>query len=232
MIKDIQKELNITVDGIAGSQTWAAIQRRILGRVVHSSIIPAIREVQKSIGTSIDGIAGPKTWRKLHDIIVPQSTPILNQDKVDERSERNIATLLPEVRDYARALIHKAQSIGIDAKIISGTRTYAEQNALYEQGRTKPGNRVTNAKGGYSNHNFGIAFDVGIFKGTEYLTSGKEYDTVGAIGKSLGLDWGGDWKTFKDKPHFQYKPKWAKNMSESAMLTEMRKRIANKQNII
>lgn len=51
----------------------------------------------------------------------------------------------------------------------SGLRTYEEQNALYAQGRTAPGNKVTNAKGGFSNHNFGIAFDIGIFEGAKYL---------------------------------------------------------------
>jgi len=45
-------------------------------------------------------------------------------------------------------------------KLISGLRTYEEQDALYAQGRTAPGPKVTNAPGGHSNHNFGLAFDM------------------------------------------------------------------------
>jgi len=67
-------------------------------------------------------------------------------------------------------------------KIISGLRTYAEQDALYAQGRAKTGPKVTNARGGYSNHNFGIAFDVGVFEGNRYLPDSAKYKAVGALG--------------------------------------------------
>ena len=133
----------------------------------------------------------------------------------DERSERNIATLLPQVQPLARALIESAAAIGIAIKIISGTRTYDEQNALYEQGRTKPGRIVTNARGGYSNHNFGIAFDIGVFEGGRYLDESPAYKAVGALGMKLGLEWGGNWKTIQDEPHFQLRPAWAREMSRA-----------------
>jgi len=94
---------------------------------------------------------------------------------------------------------------GLDVRIISGTRTYKEQDALYAKGRTAPGSRVTNAKGGYSNHNFGIAFDIGLFQGASYLGESRHYRTLGAIGESVGLEWGGRWKTFTDDPHYQLK---------------------------
>ena len=143
---------------------------------------------------------------------------------IDERSIKTIATLLPEVRPSAIKLVEESAAAGIIIKIISGTRTYAEQDALYAKGRTKPGRKVTNAKGGYSNHNFGIAFDVGIFSGANYIPESSKYNTVGAIGKKLGLEWGGDWKSFQDEPHFQLRPKWASGMKESEMLAELRAR--------
>ena len=91
----------------------------------------------------------------------------------DPRSEKQIATLEPVVQERARLFLEQANSylkqFGIVAKIISGTRTYKEQNALYAKGRTSPGRRVTNAPGGFSNHNFGIAFDIGLFQGTNYI---------------------------------------------------------------
>ena len=83
--------------------------------------------------------------------------------------------------------------------------TVAEQDALYAKGRTKPGRRVTNARGKdyNSQHQFGIAVDV--FQNIK----GKEYDAaflrkVAKIAKSkkVGLKWGGDWKSIVDTPHF------------------------------
>ncbi|MCL4123502.1 UNVERIFIED_CONTAM: hypothetical protein GTU68_010406 [Idotea baltica] len=103
---------------------------------------------------------------------------------------------------------------GVDYFLISGRRTYAEQNALYAKGRTKPGAKVTNARGGYSNHNFGDAGDCGVFKNGRYLdgsSSKTERDLamnihrmVADVAKRHGLEWGGDWKTFKDFPHFEF----------------------------
>lgn len=124
---------------------------------------------------------------------------------VDQRSEKNIKTLNPEVQPLARQLIERAIAQGINAKIISGTRTYAEQNALYAQGRTKPGKIVTKAKGGYSIHNLGCAFDIGIFSadGKTYHGESNSYAVCGKIGKELGLEWGGDWENFQDEPHYQ-----------------------------
>ncbi len=64
-------------------------------------------------------------------------------------------------------------------KIISGTRTHMqEQDALYARRRTAPGPRVTNARGGYSNHNFGIAWDIGLFRGGKYLEDSPLYREV------------------------------------------------------
>jgi peptidoglycan L-alanyl-D-glutamate endopeptidase CwlK len=125
---------------------------------------------------------------------------------VDERSERNIRTLNKKVQPLARKLIETAVEQGINVKVISGHRTYEEQNALYAQGRTKPGNIVTKAKGGQSNHNFATAFDVGIFSadGKEYFGESPDYEKVGVIGESLGLTWGGRWEKFPDFPHFQF----------------------------
>jgi peptidoglycan LD-endopeptidase CwlK len=187
-----------------------------------------ISAIQKEIGVAVDGKAGPETWQAIYDRIVPKkpsaTAPPVLDEKVDNRSEGVIATLLPEVKPYARALIVKAAAAGITIKAISGLRTYAEQNALYEQGRSKPGKKVTNARGGYSNHNFGIAFDIGVFEGSKYIPESPKYKAIGAIGKDLGLEWGGNWKTIKDEPHFQLPPKWAAEMNERKMLAELRSR--------
>ena len=184
-----------------------------------------IRGVQAKVGATVDGNPGPQTWNAIYRSIVGEppvasATPTL----ADERSERNIATLLPQAQPLARALIESAAAIGIAIKVISGTRTYDEQNALYEQGRSKAGRIVTNARGGYSTHNFGIAFDIGVFEGGRYFDESPAYKAVGAIGMKLGLEWGGNWKTIQDEPHFQFRPAWAREKSERDMLAELRAR--------
>ena len=188
-----------------------------------------IRAVQKKLGVDIDGRAGPQTWGAIYQYIVrPQAEPRVAftapQDKANDRSEKVIATLLPEVRPYARALFFKARDKGIAINIISGTRTFEEQDKLYAKGRSGKGPKVTNARGGYSNHNFGIAFDIGVFDGNRYLPESPLYKAVGALGMELGLDRGGNWKSIVDQPHFELRPAWAGDMSERNMLAELRSR--------
>lgn len=189
-----------------------------------------IREVQATLGIEVDGRAGPQTWTAIHNRIVkPRPRNQIDTafaEPVDARSERVIASLLPEVMPYARALVQRAAAVGITVKVISGLRSYAEQDALYAQGRTAPGPKVTNARAGHSNHNFGIAFDIGVFEGSRYLGDSPKYRAVGVLGVELGLEWGGNWRTMVDLPHYQLRPSWAAQMTERAMLTALRARVA------
>lgn len=121
----------------------------------------------------------------------------------DESSEKVVQKLHPKIRDKAREFIVKAEQQGIILRITSGLRTWEEQDALYDQGRTKPGNVVTNAKGGSSNHNYGLAFDVVPIENGNVNWNSKNWNKIGQIGKSVGFDWGGDWSGFVDKPHFE-----------------------------
>lgn len=129
--------------------------------------------------------------------------------KFDERTEWNIETLHPKAqakaREFMAAAVPIMAELGVVVRIISGTRSYKEQDALYAKGRTESGQRVTAARGGHSNHNFGIAWDIGIFEGKEYIEESPLYAELGAIGESLGLDWGGRWTTFRDEPHYEVK---------------------------
>lgn len=120
----------------------------------------------------------------------------------DVISESRINTLHPKVREKARQFINKAEKQGIKLRITSAYRTWAEQTELYAQGRTKPGSIVTNAKAGESSHNFGTAIDVvPIVNGNADWNT--DWNKIAVIGKSLGFAWGGDWVSFKDKPHFE-----------------------------
>ena len=203
-----------------------------------------IKECQDAVGVASDGLPGIQTWTAIHARLVPNAHATqeiaATEDPVDDRSEKNIATLHPRVQPYARALIHAATEHGWRFKITSGLRTYAEQDTLYTYGRTvmnpegplpgKPrGATVTNATGGFSNHNFGLAFDVTLFG--SFDTDGKTpvwdsplYKALAALGTQMGLEWGGNWTTSTDQPHYQLRPQWAKGMTEKAMLTELRRR--------
>ncbi len=189
-----------------------------------------IAAVQRELGVEVDGRAGPETWGAIYRRLIKPAAATAPAapaiDAVDQRSEARIATLLPEVQPLARALVQKAAQHGIRIRVISGTRSYAEQDALYAQGRTAPGARVTNARGGHSNHNFGIAFDVGVFEGNQYRGESVKYKAVGALGMELGLEWGGNWKSLVDEPHFQLRPAWAKGLAERDLLAELRARTA------
>lgn len=121
-------------------------------------------------------------------------------------SEARIAKLEPIVQTKARALLDAARAQGIELTVTQGLRTYAEQDALYAQGRTAPGPKVTNAKAGHSWHNFGLAFDVAVMQGGQPTWPNDQplWNKIGELGKAQGLTWGGDFQSFKDMPHFQY----------------------------
>lgn len=107
--------------------------------------------------------------------------------------------LLPLVERKALELIRLAQEAGTPIRITEGYRSPERQAELYAQGRTAPGKIVTNAKQCESIHQYGCAFDV-VFIKTGYEGN---WDKLGQLGKMLGFTWGGDFKSIKDKPHFE-----------------------------
>jgi peptidoglycan L-alanyl-D-glutamate endopeptidase CwlK len=149
---------------------------------------------------------------------------------VDKVSVDRIKLMHPKVKNEVE-YIYKAQVVpALSGKCVCRfaytLRTFAEQDALYAQGRTKlfdsQGTRlgkVTNAKGGQSIHNYGLAFDIvllidkdknGTFESISYslkddLDKDKKVDFMEVVNifKQSGWEWGGDWKSFKDAPHFQ-----------------------------
>ena len=125
----------------------------------------------------------------------------------DFRTEKNIRTLALVAQREVRIFLRKVLDADIKAKIISGTRTYEEQNRLFRQGRFgNSGRIITKARGGRSNHNFGIAWDIGIFTSTGgYITEGSAYKEASEAGMADTLEWGGDWVGFVDEPHYQLK---------------------------
>lgn len=101
------------------------------------------------------------------------------------------------------------QSEGVTIEVISGLRSWSAQAALFAQGRTRQGRIVTKARPGSSWHNYGLAIDLGLFKGGKYLDSAnptyadKLYAIIGKIAAKHGIEWAGNWKSFTETPHFQ-----------------------------
>lgn len=123
---------------------------------------------------------------------------------------RDITLCHPRLQKLAAQLVDECSKQGLKISIGETLRTVAEQDALYAKGRTKPGSIVTNAKGStYSSyHQWGTAFDIYRNDGQgAYNESGQFFDRVGSIGVGIGLEWGGNWKSIVDKPHFQL-PDW------------------------
>lgn len=134
--------------------------------------------------------------------------------QVENKSTSRLTNLHPVVRSAATALIERCYKLNIPILITQGLRTIAEQDALYAQGRTKPGAIVTNARGGYSYHNFGLAVDFALLLPNGSSVSWDmrrdgnnnqiiDWQEVVKEAKALGFEWGGDWTNFKDYPHFQ-----------------------------
>jgi len=120
---------------------------------------------------------------------------------------RSLLDLDDDVR--AMALAH-AEACAAEHIVIVFTQTFrtaAEQQALYDRGRSIPGPRVTNAKPGYSWHEFRRAYDVAIKSWGGDQTPKDLYDgpwdRVGELGEMAGMEWGGHWKR-PDYPHFDH----------------------------
>lgn len=120
-------------------------------------------------------------------------------------NSRNLDDLLPSVKGRAEKFIEACKEEDIELLVTSTYRDLDSQTALYEQGRTRPGKIVTNARAGQSFHNYRCAIDV------VPLVNGKcvwddEYlwSKIGLIGESCGLTWAGRWTSFKETAHFQY----------------------------
>ena len=120
-------------------------------------------------------------------------------------NSRNLSDLHPIVQTKVKAFVAACKKEGIDLLITSTYRDGESQNALYEQGRTKPGRRVTNAKAGQSWHNHRCAADfVPMVNGKAQWNDTRTFKRCGAIAEACGLEWAGRWKSFPEMAHVQY----------------------------
>jgi peptidoglycan L-alanyl-D-glutamate endopeptidase CwlK len=120
---------------------------------------------------------------------------------MDSISEERLALVHPEL---SRRIHQLADMVSFPFLVTQGLRTFAQQDALYAEGRTAPGRIVTEARGGYSMHNFGLAVDVAPTDGLGGIDwNGKDakWEEILAKASSCGLAEGAAWRTFPDEPH-------------------------------
>lgn len=117
---------------------------------------------------------------------------------MDASSAARLDKVHPELKKRVTQLLGNLAGQSLDVRVVQGLRTFAEQDVLFAK---RP--RVTKARGGQSNHNYGLAVDLCPFKaGKPDWNDSDAFNTIGREAKKLGLEWGGDWK-FVDKPHVQ-----------------------------
>lgn len=128
---------------------------------------------------------------------------------MDAISEQRLALVHPLLAQKVRAMAAGLASKGIYIRVVQGLRTGSEQNALFAEGRTAPGSVVTNARAGFSNHNFGMAADCvpglrgeGPWK-PNWDAHHPDYRDMISAGIAQGLVSGSTWVHMPDMPHFQ-----------------------------
>ena len=120
-------------------------------------------------------------------------------------NSRDIGLLRPDVAANCRLWLERCRAAGLDVLITNTVRDKEYQEHLYAQGRTRPGQIVTNGRTPtFHSDRAGLAFD--FCKNVR----GREYDDpaffrqAADIAKEMGFSWGGDWKSFPDSPHIQW----------------------------
>jgi peptidoglycan L-alanyl-D-glutamate endopeptidase CwlK len=132
------------------------------------------------------------------------------------RTPQNLAvldSLDPYVANLAAQHLGQMGEAGLDVRLTSGFRTYEKQDEIFSSQGSKKAPTVTNARGGQSLHNFGLAFDIGVFERGTYIHDGADarYQRAGELGEGItdgsggpaGLEWGGRWDE-PDASHFQF----------------------------
>jgi len=126
---------------------------------------------------------------------------------METKSIERLNKLHPKIREKALAAYAEAVRVtpkGVHPFITQTMRTFAESDALYAQGRTKPGQIVTKAAAGQSYHNYGLALDfVNQIDGKEKWVVDANWMKVVKVFQKHGFKWGGEFKTMPDAPHFE-----------------------------
>lgn len=213
VVKQFQDRLEIESNGIVDALTWKliiehvkAIQKHLNARGFYAGYprgwftpetTRAVERFQQRNGLQLTRIVDPRTRRKLFN-------PHAHDDIETRPSSNDINSLQPYVASLARRFLELTRAYHLDVRITAAFRSWDESDRLYAQGRTAPGSVVSNARGGDSYHNWGLAFDAAPFENGHISNDTHKFFTMGHIGEQVGLKWGGTFKAIVDYPHFQY----------------------------
>jgi peptidoglycan L-alanyl-D-glutamate endopeptidase CwlK len=212
-LKNFQDRFKLVRDGIVGPKTWSlllenvkAIQRLLISRgypvgnvdgFYGTKTMQAVQHFQSGQALAATGTVDPRTRQRLFN---PN-----DKDHYELRPSSNeISALNPNVQSMARNLLALTKAHGLDVRITQAFRSWSESDRLFAQGRTTPGQIVSNARGGESFHNWGLAFDAAPYVNGQMSNDTSLFKLIGSLGKQAGLEWGGDFKSLVDYPHFQY----------------------------
>jgi peptidoglycan hydrolase-like protein with peptidoglycan-binding domain len=192
--REFQRMCAISADGIVGDLTISQATVRGFAGFSNASQVSQQASGSASADLTEKVVASPSF----------EHIAIFRGTTIEKINAAKLAKVAPVLQVRAQKFIEIAAASGVTLQIVQGLRTFAEQNALYGQGRTRPGKRVTNAIGGQSLHNYGLALDLAPV--IHYAVSWDEhlYRPYGEWAVEAGLEWGGTWKKFKDLPHVQF----------------------------
>mgnify|MGYP000670995844 CR=1 FL=1 len=164
-----------------------------------------IKNIQKTNGLSVDGIVGEQTLAVIDRIFEPNKPNFSSSNFIEKPaaviSNEFLPSILrnvhPKLAEKATQIVSLAQAENYQLRITQGLRTFAEQDKLFAK---RP--KVTNARGGFSFHNYGIAVDFAFVVNGNLSWDEKLYKNIGRWASRVGLEWGGNWH-FVDLPHCQ-----------------------------
>jgi peptidoglycan LD-endopeptidase CwlK len=213
VVQNFQDRFNLNRDGIVGPVTWTVLNNNV--KAVQMKLIftgynlgpsdgwfgpatsNAVIRFQRNNNLPQEGILSPRTRQKLFN-----PNP---KDNFEYRpSSNSINSLNPHVALLAQRFLDLTRANKLDVHIYNAFRSWNEQDRLYAQGRTMPGQVVTNARGGDSYHNWGLAFDAVPYENGKESTDLNLFKKMGQLGQQVGLEWGGTFISIVDLPHFQY----------------------------
>jgi LAS superfamily LD-carboxypeptidase LdcB len=166
-----------------------------------------VKNIRNALGNLFGNVF---SGRAQTQFIQPSSVAGVSQAKNqtwDSVSNERIKQLDSRIQQPAINFINETESqLNTKLRITQGYRSFEEQDKLYNQSRTTPptGPWVTNAKGGQSYHNYGLAIDVVVMDNNKPNWNKPISKDIANIASTQGFEWGGNWKPpATDYPHFQ-----------------------------
>lgn len=137
---------------------------------------------------------------------------------MDAISKARLQLINPRLAKLIEQMAEMLALENIEFRVTQALRSWDEQEKLFAQGRTAPGKIVTQAPGGHSWHNFGLAVDLAIIEAgaIDWNASHPSWQRMIQVGEMLGLLSGSTFRTFPDNPHFQLTGKFPISPNDEA----------------